>query len=139
MLVRSVRRLLRFAAVGVVGFVVDAGVLVILVSWLGAAPLPGRIASFVTAATVTYLLNKHFTFQGTERFAVDRWLLYLATTAVGAAINVGIYHWWIGRNGDAVVHLVLGTAVGSLVAMCVNFIISSRIVFRQPTLRAAGR
>lgn len=132
-------RLLRFAAVGVVGFIVDAGILVLLVHWIDAAPLPGRIASFVTAATVTYLLNKRFTFQMSERFAVDRWLIYVATTAIGAGINVGIYHWWISRNGDAVVHLVLGTAIGSLVAMCLNFIISSRIVFRQSALRAAGQ
>jgi len=131
-------RLLKFAAVGAVGFVVDAGVLVMLVHWTGVAPLPGRIASFVTAASVTYLLNKRFTFRVMDNFGVDRWLIYVGATAVGAGINVGIYHWWVQRHGDATLHLVLGTAIGSLAAMCVNFLISSRIVFKRAAL-PAGR
>lgn len=133
-----IARILRFAAVGAVGFVVDAGLVVLLVHGIGSAPLPGRVASFVTAATVTYLLNKHFTFRVAGGFAVERWFVYVLTTSLGAAINVGIYAWWIGHYGHTALQLVLGTAAGSLIAMCVNFVISSRIVFRRSALSAGS-
>jgi putative flippase GtrA len=127
----STAQVLRFAAVGVIGFVVDAGVLLAVVTWLHWSPLPARIASFLIAATVTFVLNQRFTFRLQERFDVYRFISYLAATAVGALINIGIYHLWVLINDAAPMQLVIGTAFGSLVAMFVNYFVSSLIVFRS--------
>jgi putative flippase GtrA len=117
--------------VGAVGFVVDSGVLLLLAKVLFIDPLPARIGSFVTAATVTFLLNHRFTFAMRDRFSMRRWSFYVTATALGALINVGLYHWWVLRFGASATQLLLGTAIGSLVAMCVNFFVSQRFVFQQ--------
>lgn len=127
-------RFMRFGVVGTLGFVIDAGSLIALVSLLNIAPLPARMGSFLIAATVTFALNQRFTFQLRERFDVYRWLSYLATTAVGACVNVGVYHIWITMTDATPKQLVVGTAFGSLLAMCVNYFASSTLVFR-PTKR----
>jgi putative flippase GtrA len=127
-------RLLRFGAVGVIGFVVDAGVLVILATLASLSPLLARIVSFLIAATVTFVLNQRITFRIGAGFSVARWLSYLATTALGACVNVSIYRLWISRAGTAPADLVLGTAVGSITAMFVNYFASSA-VFRSAKQR----
>jgi putative flippase GtrA len=129
-------QLLRFGVVGVVGFIVDAGVLVALVQLLGIAPLPARIASFLIAASVTFVLNQRFTFRLNDGFSMKRWLSYLLTTAVGACVNVGIYHLWIAHAGITTADLTLGTALGSLTAMFVNYFASSLLVFRAAKQRS---
>jgi putative flippase GtrA len=116
--------------VGVVGYIVDAGILLLLVQLASLQPLPARIWSFVIAASVTFVFNQRFTFRMQESFSVQRWSFYLAATAFGAAINVGLYHAWIQRTDTTPSNLMLGTAVGSLVAMTVNYAVSSLLVFR---------
>ncbi|MBK6508126.1 MAG: GtrA family protein [Haliea sp.] len=46
--------LYRFALVGTVGFIVDASVLQMLVSWFGVGLLTGRIFGYLAAATITW-------------------------------------------------------------------------------------
>jgi putative flippase GtrA len=124
-------RLLRFVVVGAVGFVVDAGLLVILVSVAGLAPTPARVLSFVIAATVTFSLNQRFTFQVGGGFSVRVWASYVMTTAIGACINIGIYRTWIAHTDTSPLQLVIGAAVGSIAAMFFNYLASSRWVFRS--------
>ena len=123
-------KLLRFAIVGTVGFAIDAGVLLFLVRALGLSPLSGRVLSFVSAATVTFLLNHRFTFRMSEGASVRRWIYYVATTAFGACINIGVYGIWVREHGSAALDLTLGTAFGSLAAMVVNYAIASTLIFR---------
>jgi putative flippase GtrA len=57
------KQLAWFGVGGVIGFVVDAGVVQLLVSKLGADPYSGRLFSFLCAATATWLFNRRFTFR----------------------------------------------------------------------------
>jgi len=125
-------RFIRFGMIGVVGFVVDVSALLLLVQFLFFSPLPARVLSFVIAASVTFILNQRFTFRLRERFSVRRWLYYLLTTAVGACANIGIYRIWIHYNGTDPRQLVMGTGVGSLFAMSINYLVSSLWVFPTP-------
>lgn len=125
-----ISKLLRFGVVGTIGFVVDAGTLLLLVRIAGLSPLTARVLSFIVAATTTFLLNHHFTFRLNERASVRRWIYYLITTAFGACINLGIYGVWISEHGSASIDLALGTALGSLAAMVVNYVVSSTLIFR---------
>lgn len=122
-------QILRFAAVGTIGFVADTIVLLGLVKGLDIPPLPGRIVSFVCAASVTYWLNRRFTFQ---RSAVSptQWLRYVLTTGVGALINIGAFHAWVSTAGTDSTQLVLGSAIGSLLALFFNYFVSRTLVFR---------
>ena len=123
-------RFIRFGTVGLIGFIVDAGGLLLFVVSFAWAPLISRVLSFVSAATVTFLLNHRFTFQLEHKFSLRRWSYYLIATGVGAAINVSVYRGWIHFHGIDPLNLVIGTAIGSLCAMSLNYLVSSRLVFR---------
>jgi putative flippase GtrA len=127
--------MLRFGAVGIVGFIVDAGALVALVKLVGLSPLAARVTSFLIAASVTFVLNQRITFQLNERFSVSRWANYILTTAAGAGINIGVYHLWLSYVGSGSIDLVGGTAAGSITAMFVNYFASSLLVFRTVNQR----
>jgi len=125
------REFLSFAAVGVIGLVVDVVVLYLL------APLLGwyvaRVVSFLAAATTTWAFNRRYTFAASAAAGRSLWreyLGYLATMAAGAVLNYGAYvltlHWVDGRWAAA-----LGVALGSLAGMSANFLSARYLVFRS--------
>lgn len=124
----------RFLAVGALGFVVDFSVLYLAVNVVGFSPLPGRLVSFIGAATVTWLANRHFTFasdNAVQREAARQWLRYILTTAIGGAINIGVYQTWLKATGQSNVNLFLAVVAGSAVALLINFTLSKYIVFKR--------
>ncbi|QJD99907.1 GtrA family protein [Massilia forsythiae] len=130
------KQFLRFGLVGALGFVTDFGMLYAAVTWLGLGTVAGRVLSFVIAATVTWKVNRHFTFVQQGRGSVREWLSYLLLTSVGGAINVAVYQTWLWLTDHRTLNLFLGVAAGSAVAMLFNFAISKRAVFtgnRQPS------
>ena len=74
---------LRFAAVGAIGFVVDAGVLLALVALGWASPIEGRLISFACAVLVTFELNRRWSFGRMSRRP------YLATLASYVGVQSG--------------------------------------------------
>jgi putative flippase GtrA len=119
----------RFCAVGVVGFVVDAGVTLMLTQTAGWQPLPGRILAFAFAATVTWTLNRRFTFRSEKGAAT--WAPYVLLTGVGAGINVGTYMAWLWLAGESAPSILTGVALGSILALGFNFFVSRAIFTRS--------
>jgi putative flippase GtrA len=130
---------LRFGVVGSVGFLVDASVLQMLVAWFDGGLLISRVFSYLAAATATWFLHRNYTFRDqlassnasstTAPALLSQWSRFVVTNGVGAALNYGIYaacilSWSLCRE-----YPVIGIAIGSLVAMFFNFIISKRFVF----------
>ena len=126
----------RFLAVGALGFIVDVAVLYLAVNAAGLNPLAGRLLSFVVAATVTWKANRHFTF-ATHASAVApsaaarQWLRYLSTTAIGGAVNIGIYQLWLTMTDHSNLNLFFAVVAGSAVALMVNFTLSKYLVFNR--------
>jgi putative flippase GtrA len=126
---------MRFAAVGVVGFFVDAATLMLAILFLGLNVYWGRAVSYVVAATATWAMNRKFTFRQHASPALagsmfKEWIRFCAANSVGGLVNVGTY---IGLlNAFTLVRQfpVLGVAAGSLSGMLVNFTLSRRFVFR---------
>jgi len=131
----GMKRLGLFGLVGTIGFLVDAGLLLALVRLGGLPPLFARVLSFIVAASVTFLLNQRFTFESGSSFSVRRWSGYLMAMTVGACLNLGAYHLWVSYHGEASIHLLIGTALGSLSGMFCNYYTSSSWVFRTPRTR----
>ncbi len=124
--------LFRFGVVGTVGFVVDAGVLTMGLR-AGTGPWVGRVLSYVAAATVTFGLNRAWTFRTADRsrsMAQD-WSLFLLVNLVGFACNYGTYAALIAGVPLVREVPVLGVAAGSLAGMVGNFLMSRRYVFRS--------
>lgn len=121
---------LRFCAVGTVGFIVDAGVLQILVGLLGKDPYGSRVISFLTAATVTWLLNRRYTFSTDEDARLHReWARYIAINAFGGGLNYLVYALCISQFALVLHYLFLGVAAGSAVGLLVNYTASKYLVF----------
>ncbi len=127
---------LRFCLVGTIGFIVDSGLLLVLTATGVAGPMLGRVLSFLVAASVTWVLNRRFTFR--SRAPTASLAPYVLLTGFGALLNLGVYRLWIGAFGAAPAMLVLGVAAGSIVALAFNFLVSKHLVFR-PASRDALR
>ena len=121
---------LRFGVVGTAGFLMDTAVLYAMLR-LGSGPYGGRIASYLAAATLTFALNRAWTFRGAASAPVARqWGAFVALNLVGFAANYGTYAALIAGSQTVADHPVLGVAAGSLAGMFINFAVSRRFVFR---------
>jgi len=128
---RLTTQLLRFAAVGTVGFVVDATVLYAVADHLGL--YLGRLLSFWAAATVTWLLNRRYTFEPADRAdtpgggRVRQYARYIVSMLAGAAVNYLAYVAAL----QAGMHPIAAVALGSLAGLAINFCSARWMVFNQ--------
>ena len=120
----------RFCAVGTIGFVVDAGILQALVSGLGADPYAARVVSFLAAASVTWWLNRRFTFAVRTRPSRSEWMRYVGFMVLGALANYGAYAIAITVSELVRANLWLGVALGSVCGLAINFATSRAFVFK---------
>lgn len=133
------RQAVRFAAVGVLGFFVDAGVLMAGRSVLGLDLYSGRALSYIAAVTSTWALNRAFTFKEyASSSKLVEWARFFAANTLGGTVNLGVYAALV--NYVPVVHAlpVLGVAAGSLSGLLVNFTLSRIYVFRAHSVRPAS-
>jgi len=126
-----IAQLFKFGLVGVVGYVVDVGVLTFCMRELGMGPYTGRLFSFVAGASSTWICNRLFTFrgQGKGHFGVQ-WAKFLGVSAGGFTLNYGTYALLIATMPLVHKYPPLGVAAGSLAGMFFNFFASRRLVFR---------
>jgi putative flippase GtrA len=121
------RQFALFALVGGAGFVVDAGIFLLLVQGLGANLYPARLVSWLVAATFTWRLNRTLTFRNADRLdAWRQWLRFLAANLGGGLVNLALSTLLIGRVGVAP---VLAIACGSIAGLLWNFLASRKFVF----------
>lgn len=125
-------RFARFFVVGGLGFVVDAGGVILLSDLLGLAPWLARIPSFLVATVVTYAFHRRWTFGTDPRGGVVRgWLTYITATSLGALLNYGAFALWTASQGETPLMLFVGTAIGSAIGLAFNYTMSSRLIFRR--------
>lgn len=121
----------RFLLTGALGFAVDFSILYVAVNVGGLGPVSGRLLSFVIAASVTWKVNRHFTFASSQDPATWQWIRYLCTTAIGGAINIGVYRLWLMFTAPDNLNLFAAVVAGSAVALIFNFALSKYIVFNR--------
>ena len=125
----ELRKFIPFCVVGGIGFIVDAGILTLLVHGFGFGPLSSRLVSFPCALTATWYLNRRVTFShAVSNKPGQEWLRYALVGVVGNLINFIVY----------VVCIRLSQTMYSypeiaLVALAFNYLGSSRYVFKQDT------
>lgn len=122
---------LRFCMVGAVGFVIDAGILQFLVSVFGMNPYLARVISFLVAASVTWLMNRRYTFDVEHAATHSEWVRYITIMVLGALVNyaafaISIAVWELARAQPW-----LGVAVGSIAGLGINFMSSRMLLFRN--------
>lgn len=130
----GVAQFLRFCIVGTVGFAVDGGLTLLLSQLAGVDPLPARAVAFLVAASITWLLNRSYTFK--MGGGGSSWLPYVVCTALGALINLGVYSAWLAWAGQGGVQILAGVALGSVAGLGFNFLVSRHVVFRTASRTA---
>lgn len=125
------RQLLSFSIVGAIGFIVDAATLHVAIGVLGAGLYGGRVISYLAAATVTWVLNRRYTFrQQRSANRISEWGRFLAANAIGGLVNYATYALLVTVNPTVAAFPVLGVAAGSVAGLTLNFSLSRYLVFR---------
>ena len=127
------RQLLLFTLVGALGFIVDAGLVQVMVREFSINPYGARIVSFLAAATTTWGFNRRYTFAGHSSGSRRReWLRYLIAMAAGFALNYGAYAVLVASFPLVRHWPAIGVAAGSVAGAMVNFLTSKFWIFRAP-------
>jgi putative flippase GtrA len=124
------REIVLFAAVGTVGFVVDACILTLLVTGVGWGVFESRPLSFLVAVSLTWFLNRVSTFR--HRAGPNRrqeYLRYMAVGTLGALLNFSVYAAVLLSIPTLVQWPAVALAAGSLTAMAFNFLGSRAFAF----------
>jgi putative flippase GtrA len=123
------REFLRFGTVGTAGFVADTTVVYSLRASAGLY-VAGAVA-YLVAVTVTWALNRIWTFRGRGSGSMHRqWMLFMSANALGFVLNRGTYFILVTVSPLCVQYPVLAIAAGVAMGMFLNFHLSRTIVFR---------
>ena len=122
-----------YVITGVVGFVVDAGVLHLLVSHWNANLFIARACSFTCAATTTWIMNRALTFSARPRpprQLFGEWAAYFAASLGGGAVNYLVFA--LAVRLSPLLHQTpsIAVALGTLAGTTWNFVLYARYVFR---------
>lgn len=127
----EVRQFVLFCISGVIGFLVDAGVVQWLVVGAGQDPYLSRVVSFLCAMTATWLFNRRYTFTPRSEPLWREWLRYFVAMLGGFAVNYAVYAGLVFAIPLVRAWPVLGVAAGSLAGLVVNYVSSRWWVFRD--------
>ena len=123
-------QILRFGAVGGVGFVVDGGLLWLFLS-LDLNPYMARALSFPVAVIVTWALNRSWTFAATrDDHPKGHFQRYFGVQIFGALSNYALYSLTLSTFGTDDLTVFSGFALGSFVGSFLNFCGARYIAFR---------
>ncbi|HLI18484.1 MAG TPA: GtrA family protein [Rhodanobacteraceae bacterium] len=134
------KQLAWFGVGGFIGFIVDAGIVQLLVSKLSVDPYLGRLFSFVCAATATWLFNRHFTFHQRGDYTLfGEWSRYMVAMSAGFALNYLTYALVVYFSSFVQAWPAIGVAAGSLPGSAVNFLGARQWVFSGARKDAAAK
>ena len=120
---------LRFGTVGTLGFLVDTATVYALRRSLGL--YAAGMAAYVVAASVTWILNRTWTFRGLGGGPVHRqWARFLVVNLGGLVLNRGTYALLVTFVPLCAAQPVFATAAGAIAGMLVNFSLNRAMVFR---------
>jgi putative flippase GtrA len=116
-----------FAAIGLVGYVVDATITYLCAKYLAWSPELARPPGFIVATIVNFTLNRSITFRHSQARLIRAFLRYCGVASVGLAINYAVYSACVALApmlGIAVIPAILPLfiAAGSGTAMVLTFL-----------------
>jgi putative flippase GtrA len=116
-----------FAAVGLIGYFVDAGITFAGARYLGLSPVLARPPGFIVATIVNFTLNRSITFRRSRAPALRAFVRYCGVASAGLAVNYAVYSACVflaPSLGVAVTPAILPlfVAAGSGAAMALTFL-----------------
>jgi putative flippase GtrA len=125
-----------FAAIGVIGYCVDAAITFLCAKYVGLPPELARPPGFIVATIVNFALNRSITFRHARSPLTGSFMRYLLVASAGLAVNYAVYSACVflaPSVGIAVTPAILPLfiAAGSGVAMVLTFIGFRFFAFRE--------
>jgi putative flippase GtrA len=125
-----------FAAIGLIGYVIDAGITFACAKFLNLPPELARPPGFIIATIVNFLLNRSITFRYARAPLAGAFVRYWLVAAAGLAVNYAVYSACIlvaPSVGIAVTPAILPlfVAAGSGAAMVLTFVGFRFFAFRS--------
>ncbi|MCH2055960.1 MAG: GtrA family protein [Thalassotalea sp.] len=122
-------KVLKFAVIGVLGFVFDALFFYVFMAMIQ-APMIARLIAFWLAASLTWWGNRQLTFAELKRASngiglVKQWWAYMCTAHLAGAANLASFY-WLSLHYPIALAFCLGIIVGAMF----NYLLSSRFVFQ---------
>lgn len=116
-----------FAAIGVIGYVVDAGITFVCARYLGLSPELARPPGFIVATIVNFNLNRFITFRHARAPLASSFVRYWLVASIGLAVNYAVYSACVALAPIAGIVvtpaiLPLFVAAGSGAAMALTFV-----------------
>ena len=124
---RIVEQVPTFAAIGVIGFLVDAGATYVGAKYIGLSPEVARPPGFILATIVNFALNRSITFRHAHSPLTSAFVRYSLVASAGLAVNYAVYSACVflaPGAGIAVTPAILPlfVAAGCGVAMVITFV-----------------
>ncbi|MEC5325773.1 GtrA family protein [Aurantimonas sp. A3-2-R12] len=119
----------RFVLVGAIGFVVNAGGVLLLHRHVG--PVIAQLIAFPVAVTVTWWCNRIYTFAKSGRKWLSEWAHYVGANLVGWIVTNAVYVSLIISEPFFRENLIIALAIGAAAGLVLNFTASKWVVFRQ--------
>lgn len=123
------KKLFRFLIAGSVGFVVDAGVLHLLLWFTPVGPFIGRAVSIPSALLATWVLNRNFTFGHSDRSLAAEGFRYGSVGLTSALLNYALFSSLL--MAEPSLRPIIALTLGSAAATTFSFFGYSRFVFRH--------
>jgi len=121
-----IKQIRRFLITGFIALFVDIIVYVVLLNMLGV--FYAKTVSFISATIVTYLLNKHWTFDQ-KYFSIKETIVFILFYIISANINGALNTFGVFLFQSKVLAFIIANSV----CMVTNFFGLKMIVFRSRT------
>ncbi len=122
------RKFMAFAVTGGLGFLADFAMLAFLIHSAGSNPFSARVLSILFAMTLTWLVNRRFTFGPSGAAIVMEGARYGGVSLAASLVNYSVYVLTIAAIPG--IPPLAALIAGSAVAMAFSWTGYSRFVFR---------
>lgn len=128
----------RFVTVGAAGFLIEAIILQALVSLFGLHAFTAVLIAFAVAVTVTWLLNRSYTFEVTVPHNFVEWFKYTGVNSAGGIIHLLVYGFLVFYVPLLQQYPLIPLVISSAVAAVFNYSMSSSLVFGAKNSAGTG-
>lgn len=124
---KLIEQILKFGVVGILAFMVDYGVLMLLSQLLGVDPVIAAAISFCISVVFNYLASMRYVFSHRDDMSVTHeFVLFIVLSVVGLGINEAIM--WMGTRalGTSGLAVTATKVAATAVVMVWNFLSRKR-------------
>lgn len=123
------KKLIRFGIAGGLGFLIDAGVLALLLHLTPLGPFVARVIAIALAMLATWIFNRTFTFDRSPHSLAAEGFRYGSVGITSALVNYGLYAALL--IALPALQPLAAMVLASAAAMFFSFFGYSRFVFRR--------